>query len=513
MEKVCIVFHILAIVYYKRLHKFLSVSFLRLPPKNESRQFAGGFFMGWLKSHTRLNHFLSYRGLINQPARYGAVLCNRMPPRPKLKGYKMQNKQIIKQIKDAVKVIGSTLGPNGKLVSITTENPNTHTAETILTKDGYKVSQSIKDTSAGANFVRQVCKRQVREVGDGTTSVAVLLAHLVDYSLDDLLTLQRYEEPLKEYLNKVAVKKIDKESLFNLAMVSSNGDVKISDTVATVVGKNGKDGHYIVEERDQDGITSEQIKGYVLDSGYSNQAFVNTKTGVEMINPVILIKDYMSLSDIAKGATQAIQENRPFLCVGQCDEQALASLVDNHIKGVGQFCNIALSAIGNKRADLVADLSVLAPHITKVHITRRMATFEYEESDDTKQLCKAIENESKTLSGSEKAWCKERLARLESKIAKIYVGAETTAQMVEIKDRLEDAILAVMQGFDGFVPGAGKALSDFAPTRHKVWNVIRKKVGIKDVPASVIEPANLVYQVYKTAVEQAILIKRTCYAI
>ena len=422
-------------------------------------------------------------------------------------------KQIIKQIKDAVNIIGSTLGPNGKLVAITNENPNTNKSETILTKDGYKVSQSIKDNSAGANFVRQVCKRQVREVGDGTTSVAILLAHLVDYSLKDLFALQQLEKPLKEYLNNIAVKKIDKESLFNLAMVSSNGDEKIADTVANVVSKNGKDGHYIVEERDQDGITSEQIKGYVLDSGYTNQAFVNTKTGVEMVNPVVFIKDYISLSDIAPVATRAIQENKPFLCIGQCDEQALASLVDNHIKGIGQFCNIALSAVGNKRADLVADLTVLAPHITKVHVTRRMATFEYNETADTKKLVKAIENESKTLSGAEKAWCKERLSRLESKIAKIYVGAETTAQMVELKDRLEDAILAVMQGFDGYVPGAGQALDNFAPTYHKVWHVIRDAVGVKNVPDTVIEPANLVYQVYKTAVEQAILIKRTCHAI
>lgn len=432
----------------------------------------------------------------------------------------MQNKQIIRQIKDAVKVIGSTLGPNGKLVAITTENPNTHVSETILTKDGYKVSQNIKDTSAGANFVRQVCKRQVREVGDGTTSVAVLLAHLVDYSLKDLFVLKNLEKPLKEYLEKVAVKKVDKESLFNLAMVSSNGDVKISDTVATVVGKNGKDGHYIVEEREQDGITSEQIKGYVLDSGYANQAFVNTKSGVEMINPVVLIKEYISLNDIAPVASQAMQEGRPFLCIGQCDEQALASLVANHMKGVGQFCNIPLSVIGNKRADLVADLTILAPCITKAHITRKMTTFEYNDNGEIKQLCKAIENESKTLSGSEKAWCKERLARLESKIAKIYVGAETTAQMVELKDRLEDAILAVMQGFDGYVPGAGQALSNFGKTiiikpkhKAKIFDVIRNAVGIKDVPDKVIEPANLVYQVYKTAVEQAILIKRTCHAI
>lgn len=432
----------------------------------------------------------------------------------------MQNNGIVKQIKNAARIIGSTLGPNGSLVAITTENPNTHKSETILTKDGYKVSQSLSDNSPGANFVRQVCKRQVKEVGDGTTSVAVLLSHLVDYSLKDLLALQKLEKPLKSYLDRVAVKKIDRQSLYNMAMVSSNGDAQISSVVADVVGRNGKDGHYIVEERDQDGITSEQIKGYVLDSGYTNQAFVNTKTGVEMVNPVVLVKEYISLSDLSGYANQAIQENRPFLCIGQCDEQALSSLVANHLNGVGQFCNVTFTAIGNKRADLVADLTMLAPHIKKAHITRKMATFEYDETDDIKQLCKAIANDSKSLSGAEKAWCKERLARLESKIAKIYVGAETTAQMVEIKDRLEDAILAVMQGFDGYVPGAGQALADFADTIQiypakckKIWNVIRDAVKVRDVPESVIEPANLVYQVYKTAVEQAILIKRTCYAI
>lgn len=753
----------------------------------------------------------------------------------------MSNKQIEKQIKAAVKVIGSTLGPNGKLVSITTVNPNTQKAETILTKDGYKVSQSLKDQSAGANFVRQVCKRQVREVGDGcqplwekiltptgyitfaqvkegdiilgsdgkpqkvlkvydkgekellrltfthgesvvcspdhmwtlknrltgkwenkkieeiwdkiqdchqrfiwelpqkpvaqfarqdttidpfllgaylgdgnilfnknrpncprvcftlgnkkttvfekiqqlipeddicvysetntykrvritkdsgrnlykalgvlglvgqtaktkfipnnylfnvkqireelfngliatdgtienngkiryttaserlaedikmlaqslgygvwtnkrvrtenrsrfkcskytcydlvfyndtsklvsvehlgykepvrcikvsnsdelyltsncllthnTTSVAILLAHLIDYDLKDLQLLQSLEPELEKFLKNIAKTKINHEVLFDLAMVSSNGDENISRAVAEVVGKNGKDGHYIVEERNQNGITSEQIKGYVLDSGYSNQAFVNTKTGVEMIEPVVLAKPYISLNDIAPVASEAMKQNRPFICIGQCDEQALESLVQNHINGVGQFCNIAPSAIGNKREDLIADLKVLAPHITKVHVTRHMATFEYKPCEETKDLIANIKSDEKIATGNEKAWCKERLARLESKIAKIYVGAETTAQMVELKDRLEDAILAVIQAYDGYVPGAGQALEAFRPTKHKVWDVIRKAVKVSKVSGNVVEPVNLVLQTYKTAVEQAILIKRTHYAI
>ena len=73
--------------------------------------------------------------------------------------------------------------------------------------------------------------------------------------------------------------------------------------------------------------------------------------------------------------------------------------------------------------------------------------------------------------------------------------------------------MAVIQSYDGFIKGGGTALENFAPTKHKVWRVIHKKIGIKNIPDDVIEPINLIYQTFKTAVEQAILVKRTDYAI
>ena len=416
---------------------------------------------------------------------------------------------IAKQIKKTAEIIGSTLGPNGNLVAITTEN------ETILTKDGYKVSQNIKDNSEGANFVRQVCKQQVRKVGDGTTSVAVLLAHLMDYNLKDLYKLRSYIPDLKDYLCKIATKKITKESLYNVAMVSSNADENISQAVSAVVYKNGRDGHYIVEEKDIDGIETEQITGYVLDAGYMHQAFVNTKSGCELKDPVVFVKEYVTLADIAQPATEAMNANRPFLIIGQCDEQALASLVANHLKGAGQFCNIRPAQIGAKLKDVMADLTALSQHIKVAHIRKRSTTFEYDDDGSIKQWVDGIKGQE-AQTQPEKEWQKERVARLESRIAKVYVGAETTAKMIEVKDRLEDTLLAVIQAYDGYVVGGGQALKMFGygvKSRYKVWGVINKKVGVKDIPDTVIEPANLVYNTFKTAVEQAILVKRTHYAI
>ena len=419
----------------------------------------------------------------------------------------MKNKtNIAAQIKSAAEIIGSTLGPKGRLCAITKDG------ETILTKDGYKVSQNLSDKTPGANFVRQVCRQQVRKIGDGTTSVAVLLAHLIDYPLKDLYELRAQIPELKSYLEANANKKIDREALRKIAMVASNGDESISDAVADVVSRNGRDGHYIVEEHDADGITTEQIKGYVMDAGYSNQAFANTKTGAELKQPIIFVKDFITLSDIAEPATAAMNAGRPFLVIGQCDEQALASLVANHLKGVGQFCNINPSQIGNKRRDVLADLTKLSQHITVAHVRRRSATFEYKNDSEIKKWIDTIAGQS-AETPAEKAWRRERIAKLESKIAKIYVGAETTAQMIETKDRLEDTLLAVIQSYDGFIKGGGTALENFAPTKHKVWRVIHKKIGIKNIPDDVIEPINLIYQTFKTAVEQAILVKRTDYAI
>ena len=413
---------------------------------------------------------------------------------------------IAREIKTTAEIIGSTLGPHGHLVAITQGK------DTILTKDGYKVSQNLPFDNAGANFVRQVCTQQVRKVGDGTTSVAILLAHMMDYKLSDLYKLRGQIPELKRYLQSIAIKKIDKVALRNIAMVASNGDESISEAVADVVSRNGRDGHYIVEERDIDGIETEQIKGYVLDAGYSNQAFMNVKTGAELKKPIVFIKDFITLSDIAEPASAAIGAGRPFLVIGQCDEQALASLVANHLKGVGQFCNINPAQVGNKRRDIMADLQKLAPCITVAHIGRRASTFEYSRNADIKEWTDAIANQS-AETAPEKAWRRERVAKLESKIAKIYVGAETKSALVELKDRLEDTLLAVIQAYDGYTAGGGLALEKFAPTKHKVWHVIHKKVGIKSIPDDVIEPVNLIYQTFKTAVEQAILIKRTDYAI
>lgn len=418
----------------------------------------------------------------------------------------MSKTNIERQIRAAADVIGSTLGPHGHLVAITKDK------KTILTKDGYKVSQNLPFDTPGANFVRQVCEHQVRKVGDGTTSVAVLLAHLMDYSLKDLYILREQIPELKCYLDSVAIKKIDRDSLYKIAMVSSNGDENISSAVASVVSKNGRDGHYIVEEKDQEGISFEQIKGYVLGAGYSNEAFVNTRTGAELRNPVVFVKDFITLSDIGTPATAAMQAGRPFLVIGQCDEQALASLVANHLKGAGQFCNINPTQIGNKRRDVLTDIIKLSPYITNVHVGRRMSTFEYSADKELKDWIASISGQA-VETAAEKQWQRERIAKLESKIAKIYVGAETTSKMVELKDRLEDTLLAVMQAYDGYTIGGGVALEKFAPTKHPVWHVIRKKVGIKDIPDTVIEPVNLIYHTFKTAVEQAILVKRTDHAI
>ena len=348
-----------------------------------------------------------------------------------------------------------------------------------------------------------------------TTSVAVLLAHLMDYKLKDLYKLRSYIPDLKDYLGKIATKKITKESLYNVAMVSSNADESISQAVSSVVYKNGRDGHYIVEEKDIDGIETEQITGYVLDAGYTHQAFVNTKSGCEMKDPVILVKEYVTLADMAEQANQAMNANRPFLIIGQCDEQVLASLVANHLKGVGQFCNIRPSQIGAKLKDIMADLTALSGHIKVAHIRKRSATFEYDDDGSIKQWVDGIKGQE-AQTQPEKEWQKERIARLESRIAKVYVGAETTAKMIEVKDRLEDTLLAVIQAYDGYVVGGGQALKMFGygvKSRYKVWGVINKKVGVKDIPDTVVEPANLVYNTFKTAVEQAILVKRTHYAI
>lgn len=404
---------------------------------------------------------------------------------------------IYRGIKKASSVIGSTLGPNGKTVLYTNKT------NTISTKDGYSVSGYITstnpDTCAGINLIRQACRRQVQVVGDGTTSTAVLAMAMIDNVPASQSKL------LRETIDKVNAQ-IDKDKrankqfhgLFDAAMVSSNGDKEISQCVAECVSKNGKDGHYIVEEQDEEGIRHEQLDGYIFDSGYAHSAFVNTKHGCELKNPIFFIKEYVTLSDIAKPATDAMQDNRPFVVVGQPDEQCLASLVSNHLNGNGTYCVIIPRQVGQKKRDILADITYLSSHVTKVIIKKGQTIILHNKS--LKGYIEKLSNQD-TASKAEKDYQKERIARLESKVCKIYIGANSTAALRERKDRLEDAVLSTISSLSGVIPGAGHYLNSLKTPFPKVFKAIYKRVGLKEIDASIIDSAEVVKQSLLNAYE------------
>lgn len=404
---------------------------------------------------------------------------------------------IYRGIKKTSNIIGSTLGPNGKTV-LYTNNTNT-----ISTKDGYSVSRYITsdnpDTTAGINLVRQACKRQVEVCGDGTTSTAVLALAMIDnIPASQSKALLNVIHSVNGCIDKD--KKVNKQysGLYNAAMVSSNADTEISKCVAECVFKNGKDGHYIVEEREEEGIAHEQLDGYIFDSGYAHSAFVNTKYGCELRNPVFFIKEYVTLADIAKEATDAIKQDRAFVVIGQPDEQCLASLVSNHLNGNGSYCVIIPKQVGQKKRDILADITQISSSVTKIIVKKNQTIMLH--NKNLKEYIETISNQE-TTAKAEKDYQKERLARLKSKVCKIYIGANSIAALRERKDRLEDAILSTISSMDGVIPGAGHYLNSLKTPFPCVFKAIYKRVGLKTIDESIIDSAEVVKQSLLNAYE------------
>src|SRR3972149_10491182 len=94
---------------------------------------------------------------------------------PILFGTEARNK-ILAGIEKTYRTVSTTLGPRGGNVAIDKGH------ETIVIHDGYRVAESVKITDpyekVGADILLQAAKKQVDEVGDGTTLVCILARNI-----------------------------------------------------------------------------------------------------------------------------------------------------------------------------------------------------------------------------------------------------------------------------------------------------------------------------------------------
>jgi len=395
---------------------------------------------------------------------------------------------------DAVK---TTLGPKGRNVVI-----DKGYGAPRITKDGVTVAKEIelqdRFENLGAQMMRAVASRTQDHAGDGTTTATVLAQAIVREGLKSVsaginpmdvkrgidLAVGRVVEHLASRSRPVA----NNDEIAQVGIVSANGDEEIGRIIAKAMDKVGKEGVISVEDAQGMEFELEIVEGMQFDRGYLSPYFVTNaeKMTVELEDPYILIheKKLSKLEALLPILEAAAKSARALLIIAEDIEgDALATLVVNKLRGGLKVAAVKAPGFGDRRKAMLEDIAILTKGMVvseelgiklegvtldMLGTARRVSI----DKDDTtivdgagdpaviaarvEAIRQQIEN---TSSEYDQEKLQERLAKLSGGVAIIRVGASTEVEMLERKDRVDDALHATRAAVEeGVLPGGGTAL-------------------------------------------------------
>ncbi len=403
-------------------------------------------------------------------------------------------KKGVDALADAVKV---TLGPKGRNVIIDKKFGAPH-----ITKDGVSVAREIEledpFQNMGAQLVKEVASKTGDDAGDGTTTATVLAQSIITVGLKNVaaganpMDIKRgidkgvalVVEGIKEMAEEVGD---DFKKIEDVARVSANNDEAIGRLIAEAMKKVKKEGVITVDEAKGTETTVDMVEGMQFDRGYISPYFVtNTeKMECEMESPYILIYDkkISNLKDLLPVLEGVAQSGRPLLIIAEdVDNEALATLVVNRLRGSLKICAVKAPGFGDRRKEMLEDIAILTGGVViseekgmkldaatindlgraeKVNVNKENTTIVNGagEKDAIAQRVAQIKAQiEQTKSDYDREKLQERLAKLAGGVAVLHIGAPSEVEMKEKKDRVDDALSATRAAIaEGIVPGGGIA--------------------------------------------------------
>lgn len=426
-----------------------------------------------------------------------------MESNKKLLFKKEAQQKILEGVQILTNAVKSTLGPKGRNVVIERPGQAPH-----VTKDGVTVARSInlknQFHNLGVQMIKEVAGQTVDVAGDGTTTATVLACHIYQEGLSRVhehgssIEIKKgidfAVEHVCQELDKIANPVNTRDEIVHIGTVSSNGDERVGEMLASAMEKVGKDGVITVEEAKGYDTKLEVVEGMRINRGYVSPYFITNSEKMECVleNPYILISDnkYDQMKEIVPLLEQIRNSSRPILIIADdFGGEALHGLTVNHQKGTIKACAIRAPEFGSSRHGALEDITVLTggkivsmasgisiPDINlsdpkqcilgtckKVIISKNFCTI-VGNNDRQEQLTTRIDElkgqlEDPTVTANEEGVLHRRLARLSGGIAIIRVGGATEVEMRELKDRIDDALCATQAAVEsGLVPGGGVAL-------------------------------------------------------
>jgi len=405
---------------------------------------------------------------------------------------------LVKGIDILADAVVSTLGPNGRNVVIS--NPQ---GVPQSTKDGVTVAKSITlsdpNQELGVQLVKQAAIKTAEKAGDGTTTSTLLAREMVKAGLNALnnnenaVQIKRdidstVEEVVNNLRNNISEDISGEEQLEQIATISANNDPETGKLISTAIEKVGLEGVVHIEESRTGETYLETVEGLQFERGYKSPYFVtnNSNMTATLDNPLILIADQKltQVKELLPVLEAVSAQAKSLLIIAEdIDNEALATLIVNKMRGTMKVCAVKAPDFGDRRKLILEDIAITTGGVVfdkqkgmkldkfswEWFGEARTVTIEKEQTTivDGKGGIEPIEarieelqqqiNKATTPFEIEKL--QERLAKFTGGVAIIHVGGNTETEMKEKKDRVDDALHATKAAIEeGIIPGGGTAL-------------------------------------------------------
>ena len=406
---------------------------------------------------------------------------------------------LLRGIDKLADAVVSTLGPNGRNVVIF----RGHNEAPQSTKDGVTVAKSFltsdPEEHLGQLLLRQAAMRTADKAGDGTTTSTLLAREMIKNGLQALdngenavqikrdidKTVKKVIENLK---NNIAEDISGENQLEQIATISSNNDEETGKLIAKAIEKVGLEGVVHVEESKTGDTYLETVEGMQFDRGFKSPYFVTDNGSMQSVldNPAILIMDHRlsSVKELLPILEAVSAQGKSLLIIAEdIDNEALATLIVNKMRGTINVCAVKAPDFGDRRKLVLEDLAITTGgkvfdkqkgmkldkfswewfgEARKATVTKEQTTIVDGKGGVEEIEARVEELQSqieKATTPYETEQLQNRLSKFVGGVAIVHVGGNTETEMLEKKDRVDDALHATKAALDeGIVPGGGVAL-------------------------------------------------------
>jgi len=407
-------------------------------------------------------------------------------------------KELVKGIDKLADAVVATLGPNGRNVVISNNQGVPQS-----TKDGVTVAKSIAlkepTQELGVQLLKQAAINTANKAGDGTTTSTLLAREIIKAGLNSLdngenaVKIKREIDiavttTINNLRDKISEDITGEAQLEQIASISANNDPEIGKLISTAIDKVGLDGVVHIEESKTGDTYLETVEGMQFDRGFKSPYFVTDNNTMSSIldTPAILILDQKltQVKELLPILEAVSSEGKSLLIIAEdIDNEALATLIVNKMRGTVNVCAVKSPDFGERRKLVLEDIALTTGgqvfskdkgmkldkfswdwfgEARKITVTKDQTTIV--DGKGTVEVIEArVEELQKQIDNSNTPFeieqLQNRLAKFVGGVAIIHVGGHTETEMLEKKDRVDDALHATKAAIqEGVVAGGGVAL-------------------------------------------------------